>query len=215
MATQCKRQREETAVERAARETAAAQAAAERTAKVAAAQAGAAQAAAARTAKAAAERTAKAAADQAAADQRAAAAELRAQYLSNRQHDSLMHAVNRSEAGGSTGRLGSAIARAQNQPHFDVDLLRRAGSLFEQRQKEQEKAYNAWRAGSEAARQERVEVLSERLSSSELTAQAQLGVLQAASSSARHTNASGRSRGADPVCNIFGHTIPYQIKSSS
>ena len=63
------------------------------------------------------------------------------QWESNRQQDVLMHAVNRTEAGGSSGNLRSAIARAHLQPHFDVGLLRRAGLMLEQRQTEQEEEY--------------------------------------------------------------------------
>jgi hypothetical protein len=140
------------------------------------------------------------------------AAAQRVQLESNHQHDVLMHAVTRTAAGGSTGRLGAAIARAQNQPHFDAELLRRAGQMLELRQKEQEAEHKAWQAETEAARQARVESLSARLSSSELTLAAQLRVLQAASSSAKHTTASGSSRGAAPVCCIFSYTVPFQIK---
>ena len=84
--------------------------------------------------------------------------------------------------------------------------------MLEQRQREQEAEHNAWQAETEAARQARAESLSGRLSSSELTEAAQLRVLQAASSSAKHTTASGSSRGAVPVCCIFSYTVPYQIK---
>jgi hypothetical protein len=140
------------------------------------------------------------------------AAAQRVQLESNRQHDVLMHAVTRTAAGGSAGRLGAALARAQNQPHFDAGLLHRAVQMLEQRQKEQEAEHKAWQAETVAARQVRVESLSALLSSSELTEAVQLRVLQAASSSAKHTTASGRSRGAVPVCCIFLYTVPYRIR---
>ena len=213
---QRKRLKEETVPERAERvaaeaeQKAKAKVAAANKAEVKAAEAKA-KAAEAEAKAAKAEAKAEAEAEAEAKVQQVAAAQ-RVQLESNHQHDVLMHAVTRTAAGGSAGRLGAALARAQNQPHFDAGLLHRAVQMLEQRQKEQEAEHKAWQAETVAARQVRVESLSALLSSSELTEAVQLRVLQAASSSAKHTTASGRSRGAVPVCCIFLYTVPYRIK---
>ena len=110
---QRKRLKEETVPERA--ERVAAEAEQKAKAKVSAANK-AEKVAAANKAKAKAEAEAEAEAE--AKVQQVAAAQ-RVQLESNRQHDALMHAVTRTTAGGSAGRLGAAIARVQNQPHFE------------------------------------------------------------------------------------------------
>ena len=69
-----------------------------------------------------------------------------------------------------------------------------------------ERAAAEWEAAKVATRQRQAQ-RQERLSSLDLSKAAQVGVLRAASSSAR---VNGRTR-ADPLCNILGYTIPYLI----